>query len=139
MKQSLSNKRSVLGLIGFLYGTVLAVLGFASSGGGHSNVIYVLAIAPYGAGFILWPILGMLTFDLSSSWSRILFLLLMAIHYIACLLYFCQNWESEIYWFDVATEFAGIVALFILSLLVYVLGQLFLWHAFLTRRKTVFS
>jgi hypothetical protein len=65
--------------MGLLYGVVLAVLGFAVSGGGHSNLMLMLALAPYGAGILLWPIFGILISDLRSAWSRRIFLLVMLI------------------------------------------------------------
>jgi len=117
--------------MGLLYGVVLAVLGFAVSGGGHSNLILMLALAPYGAGILLWPIFGVTVSDLRSAWSRRIFLLLMLFHYSAFLLYLYQNWESEIHWLPIASSYA----LFVLALLLYVLGQLFLWKTFLTTQK----
>jgi hypothetical protein len=134
MKERSVAKRSTLGLLGFIYGIALVALGLASSGGGHSNLNLMLAIAPYGAGLFFWPILGVLVSDMRSSWARRIFLVLMAIHYGAFIIYLCQNWESELYWLDIATEFPWIVVLSISSFMLYLLGQLFLWSAFLKAR-----
>lgn len=117
--------------MGLFYGVVLAVLGFAASGGGHSDLMFMLPLAPYGAGLLLWPIFGATISDLRPAWSRRIFLLLMVIHYGGFLLYLYQNWESEIHWLPVASS----SALFWLALGLYVLGQLLLWKTFLTTPK----
>lgn len=122
-----TKRKLTLAAFGFVYGAVLTLLGFAASGGGHSDLMLMLAIAPAGAGILLWPIFGFTIYDLRSAWSRRIFLLLMVFHYGAFLLYLYQNWESEIYWLPIASS----SALFWLGLIFYVMGQLLLWKTFL--------
>ncbi len=114
--------------MGLLYGVVLAVLGFAASGGGHSDLMFMLPLAPYGAGIFLWPIFGFTICDLRSPWSKRIFLLLMVIHYGGFLLFLYQDWESEIHWLPIVSS----SAIFWLDLILYLLGQLLLWKTFLT-------
>ena len=130
MKETVKQKL-ILASMGLFYGVVLAVLGFAVSGGGHSDLMFMLPLAPNGAGILLWPIFGATISDLRSAWSRRIFLLLMAFHYGSFLLYLYQNWESEIHWFPVASS----SALFWLDLGLYLSGQLLLWKTFLTTEK----
>jgi len=128
-------KKLTLASFGFLYGVVLAVLGFGASGGGHSDLMLMLALSPDGAGILLWPILGFVICDLRSAWSRRIFLLLMVFHYSSFLLYLYQNWESEIRWLPVASS----NVLFVLALGFYLSGQLLLWKTFLTTEGLVES
>lgn len=126
-------KKFTLAAFGFVYGAVLTLLGFAASGGGHSDLMLMLAIAPAGAGILFWPIFCFTIYDLRSAWSRRIFLLLMAFHYGAFLLYLYQNWESEIHWLPIASS----SALFWLGLIFYIMGQLLLWKTFLTTNGLV--
>ena len=121
--------------MGLAYGVALTTLGIVSSGGGHSNLILMLAVAPYGTGLLVWPMLGFTTGDLRTPWSRRIFLLLTAFHYVGYLTYVVQNWESEVHWLTTAISYDSFVITSLFGLMFYVVGQVFLWSTFWKTRS----
>lgn len=135
MKAEVS-RRIVSGGAGLLYGVVLAAVGMLSSGGGHSNLLTMLALAPYGFGFLIWPALGIILVDLASTISKMFLLLFVLIHYGGFILYVYQNWEDELNWLSTAINYPSFVVPSVLGAALYISGQVFLWSSFFRHYST---
>jgi hypothetical protein len=133
--RELRKKPFKFAVMGLIYGLVLATIGVVTSGGGHSNLITMLAVGPYGAGLLLWPILGLAASDMRPPWSNFIFLILMGVHYGNFILWLWQSWQSEMHWLAIAAQYAAFVIPAVLATGLYLLGQSFLWSIFLKHRS----
>lgn len=131
------NKSRWLWLWGLFYGLVITWCGLAATGGGHgSGLLLLLSSAPlfYIAGLygtlaspILWALIGFLLMGVKQGWLKLSLIFILVVHYtsiIALLIQF-DDWEyvsKALFWL-------------VPGILMYIIGQVVMWHIFLTIRK----
>lgn len=134
-KKTLSGTAMMI-LAGLVYGIILTGLGVLLVGVGHGPRLYLyLAIAPYGLGFFLWPILGLclgLMKYQNPFWY--VFLIFIICHYLLSGGLIAWNWEWESHWRF--KEFWSVLNPFFI---IYFAGQIIMWGRFIivTRKATV--
>src|SRR5262245_16021355 len=124
-------RRIGFALVGAGYGVGLTLWGIIMSGGGHFNLLSMLFISPFGVGFLFWPLWGYSIAGEMSRVIRIAFLLTAGTHYLGLVYYVFGTDNSDLYWFRIGNRQPAFGFLVILTVALYLAGQVFLWRRFL--------
>jgi hypothetical protein len=133
-KKQPTNPRTIFAVVGFGYGTALALVGLRFFGGDHGTALFLhVASAPFGLGFFFWPLVWSLIPVLSLSQSRSRFLWLIGVHYVGLL--YSASREVARRSDAVGVAFQEARWLVLLAITIYLAGQMFLWRQFLRRHR----
>ena len=89
MNRSFSIKGLVLGVIFAAFYFLLAAL---AAGAGHGTQLFFAPILPYGLGLLVFPVIGFLAGNLNSFFTKFLFLIVLAVHYVLVLIFIKLMW-----------------------------------------------
>ena len=111
---------------GFLYGLLLAVLGFLATGGDRGTSLFILLAAfPYGIGLLFWPAEAFLAADSKSAFLNNLLIAVLLTHYTVLYMYLQKWWLAELprikLTYDAAPEYV------ILPIVMLIAWQVFIW------------
>lgn len=123
-------KRMKFGGWGLTYGVISWLWGALGSGGGHYDLPIELT-SPIG--FVLWPAVWALAYDLKPLRPRIAFITLMALHYSILVAYLLNEdaGTSDAYWYGIATRNNSHYVIFpVISLSAFGISQSYLWSRF---------
>lgn len=129
------------GLIGFVYGALLAIFAFLAAGMGHGTYVLAgLVSAPIGAigipaafygAPVLWSCTGLLLRNPGSRLRRLLFLCLVVTHYLSSVALLTGerygDWKQFVKGFSSGQS----ATVLVVGLLFYLLGQVVIWVVFL--------
>jgi hypothetical protein len=119
--------------IGVCYSLTLLIGGALLSGGGHSLLFMLLAVAPLGAGIFIWPLIASRLPSLTAGRSTYFVMVLLALHYGGIAFYFARPSEGDIriishftdYMFSKELNSYSLTAY--VMILVYAIGQFIIW------------
>lgn len=109
-------------IIGCLYSVIMFFFGVLTSGGGHDYTIFSLGASPILFGFILWPILLVMSRRLYSLKSYFLYAISLLIHYVGLVIVVLNSTDYggpallrffTDYWFVDFLKFHVILAIFL--------------------------
>lgn len=116
-------------LLGIIYS--LGIILFLLGGGGHGSNFSALGIHPLWFGLIFHPILFILAFRSKEFWAKLLFLLLIGIHYVSIIIFYYLDGVDEFnYSMKLLEQKPDIV---MVPILWYLGGQFLVWMIFLFR------
>jgi hypothetical protein len=124
---------------GLLYGIILSFLSFLSAGAGHgSYVLLGMFSSPFGFFDILtaflmipviWTVFGLLTAYIDFVIVRLIFLVLIAVHYVA--MFFLLREELYGDWEHLFRHLSILAPVILVGFTCYLAGQLVMWHRFI--------
>ena len=106
----------------------LTALGWTATGAGHGTFFFfLLAVFPFGIGFLLWPVIALLLANVGESFYRRLFLIAIPVQYALIALYIL-NWSDELPRIAIAWKYSP--ANVLEPLVLFLAGHIVIWLTF---------
>jgi hypothetical protein len=139
MESQKNKQRIMFPVAGFIYGLLLAIIGFAATAAGHGTYVLIgISSAPLGfleiivallSPPLLWSIIGWLLGKSEQQRNRNVFLVMMAFHYLSLWPLLTREPYGDWEYFNRAWSYSpGIITTGIGS---YLAGQALIWMYFL--------
>ena len=142
MEMQRKRRSVVLVITGSLYGILLAIIGLLATGAGHGTLVLIgMSSSPVGffgipiallSPPLLWAIMGWLLSKSERSPYRIIFLVIMAVHYLSLWPLLTREPYGDWEYFDKMWQSWPVIVA--TGIACYVVGQAVIWLYFLRRQ-----
>jgi|SRR5215204_1379204 len=123
---------SIKGLVfGVIFAALYFLLAIFPAGAGHGTQLFFAPMLPYGLGLLLFPVIGFLAGNLNSFFTKSLFLIVLAVHYLVMFIFVKLIWvefEDSVYFEKMWNQSPISI---ILPSAFYILGNLVVYAAFI--------